>query len=60
MHPFALNDEVLDQIGGGFRFEDVIIENPLTPIAPFPKTPGEETTMAIGEEGGGYPEPSLA
>ena len=57
MHPFALNDEVLDQISGGngsvagrFGF---IIENPLTPIKPI-----EETTLALGEEGGWYPDPT--
>ena len=56
MHPFALNDEALDQVNGaGLRFPGIIYENPLTPIAPLPIKPIAETTLAIGEEGGWTP-----
>ena len=58
MHPFALSDELLDQINGGGLFPGAIYTNPLTPIAPLPEKPPMDTTMAIGEEGGcWYPQP---
>ncbi|MBQ5947269.1 hypothetical protein [Massilia sp. ST3] len=60
MHPFALNDDALDQVGGGdsrIILIGGIIANPLTPA---PKLPIEATTLAIGEEGGGYVVPELA
>ena len=58
MHPFALNDEALDQVSGGIPFPGMIPDNPLTPIAPLPDKPIAETTLAIGEEGGcWYPQP---
>jgi len=62
MHPFALNDELLDLVNGA-GIAGGIVENPLTPIAPLPGNtkPGliEETTQAIGEEGGCYAPPPL-
>ena len=62
MHPFALNDEVLDQINGGGSIVGGIVTYPPTPIAPIgedPKTPIgpiEYSTMALGEEGGWVPQ----
>lgn len=56
MHPFALNDEVLEQINGAGSIAStygLIIPNPLTPIKPI--KPTELTTMALGEEGGWVP-----
>lgn len=58
MHPFALNNDVLDQINGGLTIPGGIVQNPLTPIKPLPGGPITETTLAIGEEGGcWYPSP---
>jgi len=61
MHPFALNDEVLDLITGaaGTRGGDVGV--PMMPTEPLKITPIEpppETTLAIGEEGGWTPPPA--
>ncbi len=57
MHPFALNDDVLDQVNGGTGSNagriGFIIDNPITPIKPI-----AETTLALGEEGGWYPNPT--
>ena len=66
MHPFALSEEQLHLVSGGGSRVSLIggtISDPNTPIAPIvliptdPK-PIEETTLALGEEGGWYPDPT--
>lgn len=49
MHPFSLNDEHIEQVNGGL-FGSIIA--PPDDRYYGPRLPGEETTMAIGEEGG--------
>lgn len=54
MHPFSLNDEQLDQIAGGEIVKGILP----APVPPYTSNyVGEEgghTTLALGEEGGGY------
>lgn len=67
MHPFALNDEEIKLVSGAGSFISTIggtVSDPNTPIDPIvliptdPK-PIEETTLALGEEGGWYPDPAV-
>lgn len=55
MHPFALNDEQLDNVSGGvLRGVIGTITIPTEIKSPFPIKDEELTTMAMGEEGGSY------
>jgi hypothetical protein len=55
MHPFSLNDETLDHIGGGQVPPGTppLDGTPTSLYAEAGLPPGENTTLRIGEEGGG-------
>jgi hypothetical protein len=58
MHPFSLNDEQLNQIAGGEVSAGIINGSLPAPVAPYTShyvgEEGGNTTLALGEEGGGY------